>query len=67
MRFKNLEGKPERESSKRTISFNGGLGLLQMVSKVDTGWYASEDAEPRRGWIPGGVPARMQGLEGGGL
>ena len=27
MRFKNLEGKPKRESSKRTISANGGFGL----------------------------------------
>ena len=36
-RFKNLEGKLERESSKRTISASGGLGLLQMVSEPNTG------------------------------
>ena len=35
-RFKNLEGKPERESPKRTISASGGSGLLQMVSELDT-------------------------------
>ena len=28
MRFKNLEEKPKRESPKRTISANGGLGML---------------------------------------
>ena len=37
--------KPERESSKRTISANGGLGLLQMISESDT----SKEAEPQRG------------------
>ena len=31
MRFKNLEGKLERKSLKRTISTSGGLGLLQNV------------------------------------
>ena len=51
MCFKNLEGKPERESPKRTISASGRLGLLQMVSEPDTGWCASEDAGPPRGWI----------------
>ena len=30
-RFQNLEGKPEKESPKRTISANGELGLLQIV------------------------------------
>ena len=34
--LKYLKGKPERESSKMTISASGGLGLLQMVSKPDT-------------------------------
>ena len=28
MRFKNLEGNPERESPKRTIFASGGLGLI---------------------------------------
>ena len=69
MRFKNLEGKSERESPKRTMSASGGLGLLQMISKldirrcaseetklqrgVDTRRCASKDAELRRGWIGG--------------
>ena len=51
MHFKNLEGKLGRESPKRTISASGGLGLLQMVSEPDTGWYASEDAGPPKEWI----------------
>ena len=49
MRFKNLEGKPERKSPKRTISASGGLGLLQMVSEPDTERCASKEAEIRRG------------------
>ena len=44
--FKNLERKLERESTKRTISANGGFKPLQMVSEPDTGLYASEEAEP---------------------
>ena len=31
--FKNLEGKPKRESPKRIISSSGGLGRLQIVSE----------------------------------
>ena len=31
----------------RTISASKGLELLQMVSKLDTGWCASEDAGPQ--------------------
>ena len=31
-RFKNLEGKPERENPKRTISASGEFGLLQETS-----------------------------------
>ncbi|KAG7030901.1 Bifunctional riboflavin biosynthesis protein RIBA 1, chloroplastic [Cucurbita argyrosperma subsp. argyrosperma] len=50
-RFKNLEGKSERKSSKRTIFVSGGLELLQMVSDLDTGRCTSEDAGPPRGWI----------------
>ena len=49
MRFKNLEGKPERESPKRTISASGGLGPLQRVSEPDTGRGANEEAVPQRG------------------
>ena len=49
MRFKNLEGKLERESSKRTISTNGGVGLLQTVSKSDIiSRCANKEAKPRR-------------------
>ena len=58
-------GKPERENSKRTISANGGFGLLQMVSELDTGRCASEETRPERGWTRGNVPARMLGTEGG--
>ena len=47
--FKNLEGKPERESPKRTISASGGLEQLQMISEPDTKRCASEKAESRRG------------------
>ena len=47
--FKNLVGKPERESPKRIISASGGLRLLQMILKSNTGWCASEDAKPQRG------------------
>jgi len=31
--FKNLEGKPEKESLKTTISANGGLEMLPTLSK----------------------------------
>ena len=34
MRFKNLEGKPERKSRKRTISASGGLRLLHRRSNL---------------------------------
>ena len=47
--FKNLEGKPERESPKRTISASGGLELLQMVPGPNIGQCASEEAEPQKG------------------
>ena len=49
MRFKNLEGKPERKNPKKTIFASGGLGLLQMVSEPDIGRCASKDVEPRMG------------------
>ena len=42
---------PKRESSKRTISASGGLGVLQMVSERGTEQCASEDVGPPRGWI----------------
>ena len=42
MRFKNLEGKFERKSPKRTISASGGLRLLQMISEPNTWRSASE-------------------------
>ena len=47
--LKSFEGKPERESLKRTISAIGGLGLLQMLSEPDTRWWASEDVGSPRG------------------
>ena len=49
MCFKNLEGKSERENPKKTMFARGGLGLLQIVSELDIGRYASEDAGLRRG------------------
>ena len=71
--FKNLEGKLERKSLKRTISVSGRLELLQMVSEPDTGRCANENARPRKGWIVRShidwreerVSTRMLGLEGG--
>ena len=48
-RFKNLEGKPGTESSKRTIYASGGLGPLQLVSKLDTRRCASKDVGLLRG------------------
>ena len=33
---------------------------------MDTRWRASEEAEPQRGWTPGGVPTRRLGPKGGG-
>ena len=48
MRFKNLEGKPKKESPKRTISASSGLEPLKMVLESNTRRYASEDAGPRR-------------------
>ena len=64
--LKALRGSP-KESPKRTISASGGLGLLQMISKPDTGQCANEEAEPWRGRTQGDMPARTLGLEGGGL
>ena len=49
MGFKNFKEKSEGESPRRTIYASGGLGLLQMVSELDIGRCASEEAEPRRG------------------
>ncbi|KAG7029873.1 hypothetical protein SDJN02_08216, partial [Cucurbita argyrosperma subsp. argyrosperma] len=48
-RFKNIEGKPKRESPNRIISVSGEPGLLQMVSELDTGRCASEESVPQRG------------------
>ena len=42
---------PEKENPERTISASGGLERLQLVSKLDIKWCASEDVGPRRGWI----------------
>ena len=72
--MRSLEGKSGRESLKRTISANSGLGLLQMISEPDTKRWASKDAGPEGGWIVRShidwrwerVPARTLSLEGGG-
>ena len=34
---------------KRTICVSGELGLLQMISKPNTGWCASNDIGPKGG------------------
>ena len=64
MRFKNFERKLERESLKRTIFASCRFESLQMVSKRNTGWCASEEAEPQREWTQGSVPSRTLGPEG---
>ena len=38
-----------RNGSKWMIFVSGGLGLVQMVSELDNGWCANEDAGPSRG------------------
>ena len=65
--LKAFKEKPKRKSPKRTTSTSSGLGLLQMVSKLDTGQCASEDAEPQGGWIRGGVSVRTLKPKGGRL
>ena len=76
MRFLNLEGKPERESPKTTMSASGGHGLLQMVLEPGSRRYVSEDVGPPRGvdceiphWlesqVPGGVSVRTLSPQGG--
>ena len=67
MRFKNLEGKPERESPKRTISASDWFGPSQMVSELDIGRCVSGRLSPEGGWTRDGVPMRMLGPEGSGL
>ena len=59
MRFKNLEGKLEKESPKRKIFACGGLGLLQMVSEPNIGRCASEDARSSRG-VDCEIPHRLE-------
>ena len=61
MRFKNLEGKSERESPKRIISASGGLRPLQMISEPDTERCASKEAKLQRGVARDGVPAKTLG------
>ena len=48
---KTLRGSLKGKTQKKTIFANGGLGLLQMVSKPDTGLCANEDIGSRRWWI----------------
>ena len=51
MRFKIVRLTTIHNRPKWTISASGELELLQMVSELDTGQCASEDAGPPRGWI----------------
>ena len=44
---------------KQTISVNGGLGLLQIVSKPDTGRCASENAGLSRR-VDYGIPPQLE-------
>ena len=57
-----LKGKAQR-----TISACGGLERLLMVSELDIGRCANEEAEPQRGWTRDGVPVKMLDSKGGGL
>ena len=52
-RFKNFEGKLERENPKRTIYASGGLGVLQMVLEPYTERCARKKADLQKGWIEG--------------
>ena len=49
MCFKTVRLKMMRNGPKRTISTSDDLGLLQMVSELDTEQRASEDTWPPRG------------------
>ena len=64
----------EDASPKKTISVNGGLGLLQMVSERDTGrcaivevelgrGCANKDAGSQTGWGLGGSTSIREGNE----
>ena len=48
-----------RNRPKRTRFVNGGLELLQMISKPGFGWCASEDARPQRG-VDCEIPHRLE-------
>ena len=54
MRLTTIHNRP-----KRTISTSGGLGQLQMVSELDTGQCASEEARPLRG-VSCKIPHRLE-------
>ena len=49
MCFKNFEGKPEKESRKRTICASGGLGLLLLVLEPYTDDVSVRRLSPRTG------------------
>ena len=69
--YKGVETSPQQTHSKtvrlttihnrpkRTISTSGGLGQLQMVSELDTGQCASEEARPLRG-VSCKIPHRLE-------
>ena len=59
MRFKTVRLTAIRNGPKWTISASIGLGLLQMVSELDTGRCASEDAGPLRG-VDCEIPHRLE-------
>ena len=45
--FKTFRGKPRTESPNKVIFVSGGLGLLRMVSELDTVSCACEDIGPQ--------------------
>ena len=48
-----------RNGPKQTVSVSGGLGLLQMVSELDTGRCASEGVGPLKG-VDCEIPHRLE-------
>ena len=48
-----------RNGPRRTIFISGGLGLLQMVLELDTGWCVSEDTGLLRE-VDGEIPHRLE-------
>ena len=65
MRFKNLEGKPERESPKRQYLLAVGLGRYKWYQSQTPGDVPAKRLSPGGGWTRGGVLARTLAPKGG--